>query len=32
MAVVPEIAELEVNPLIATPRGVMGIDVRGVVT
>jgi acetyltransferase len=30
VAAVPRIVELEVNPLVATPDGVMGIDARGV--
>jgi acetyltransferase len=30
MVAVPELVELELNPLIATPGGVVGIDVRGV--
>jgi hypothetical protein len=28
---VPGLAELELNPLLATPRGVVGVDARGVI-
>jgi acetyl coenzyme A synthetase (ADP forming)-like protein len=30
VATVPRIVEIELNPLVATPEGVMGIDARGV--
>jgi acetyl-CoA synthetase (ADP-forming) len=29
MVAVPDLAEFEINPLVASPDGVMGIDVRG---
>jgi acetate---CoA ligase (ADP-forming) len=32
VAAVPDIAELEINPLVASPDGVMGIDVKGALT